>query len=123
MTTVRRTCWWAAALGLAGSAVIYGFFGLGATVGWVAGVGLATASILSFVLVGSLAAAQAEAPRPIHGLTFVLFLFKLPIFWLVIEGVRRLGPDATTCFLMGLGLVYSSLVLGALFDRRCETEG
>ncbi|GMV88742.1 MAG: hypothetical protein AMXMBFR81_16730 [Chthonomonas sp.] len=50
---------------------------------------------------------------PSTAMQFVLilaFLFKFPLLWAAWVVATRIGDMAPSCFLMGLGLVYSALV-------------
>jgi len=50
---------------------------------------------------------------PSTAMQFVLigaFLFKIPLLWVAWLVAGRIGGMAPSCFLMGLGLVYSALV-------------
>jgi hypothetical protein len=122
MRLAKRTLGISVGIGAVPALWLYLSFGGAAVMGFLAGLALAMASIFSFTLLGALADLRSEAPRPIHGVTFLFFLVKLPLFALAIYGVGRLGGAAMACFLAGLGLVYSALVFGALLERDSKTR-
>lgn len=63
--------------------------------------------------------ASESNPRPTFGTVLVVLAFfvKLPVFVLGLTYARSLGEGALTCFLLGVALVYSALILWALARR------
>ena len=86
------------------------------------GGGLALLSILSFGLLAKIIGYGGSPPRQMTALTTMVWLLKLPILWLVVAHVTARGPSAVGCFLAGLGLVYSVLVLTAVLENRSSSR-
>lgn len=122
MKLAWRTTLFSLGVGAIGAVALGQLYGLAGWVGILSGIGLALLSIYSFAMLGLLAASMADRPRPIHGFTVWILMAKLPIFALAIHMVGRLGEAATGCFLAGLALVYSALVLVGLMDRPTEAQ-
>lgn len=59
---------------------------------------------------------RSDNPDGMQGTFWVVltFLLKLPIFFILAFGARRIGGNAEPCFLWGLGLVYLALIGWAL---------
>ncbi|MCO5297992.1 MAG: hypothetical protein M9921_14175 [Fimbriimonadaceae bacterium] len=116
-------------LGLCGAAVVVASLVLAAlsrgdqALGFALGAGLAMFSIGSFAALAWLVGQKGGASSGFAGFATVVFLIKLPLYWVAITFAIRLGDSAMACFLAGLGLVYSVLVLLALLDSRMHREG
>lgn len=116
-------------LALCGMAVVATCLGLALgdrvdqAVGFALGAGLAMFSIGSFAALAWLIGLRGHASSGFAGFATVVFLMKLPLYWVAITLATRLGDSAIACFLAGLGLVYSVLVLLALLDSRMHREG
>lgn len=87
------------------------------------GAGLAMFSVGSFAALAWMIGQRGGPGAGVGGFLTVVFLMKLPLYWVVIGFATGLGDSATACFLAGLGLVYSVLVLLALLDSRMHREG
>jgi hypothetical protein len=120
---VARTALCSAAAGLVALLILYFTLGGGASVGFVAGIGLAILSLFSFGLLGKIIAVGGSVPRQVVALTTIVWLLKLPILWFTVAAVVNAGMQVTGCFLGGLALVYSLLVLTATLDARSAGEG
>jgi hypothetical protein len=101
----------------------YTVAGAEGALGAVFGGGLALLSILSFGLLAKIIGYGGSPPRQMTALTTMVWLMKLPILWFVVAHVSAKGPTAVACFLAGLGLVYSVLVLTAVLESRSSSRG
>ena len=91
--------------------------------------GLMLGAFLALFSIGSFAALAWMLGKPggasggFAGLVGLVFLMKLPRFWVAISLAHRLGDSAVACFLAGLGGVYFVLVLVAILDSRVKRQG
>lgn len=81
------------------------------------GIALGCLSIVSFGLLASLMSPYA-VKRSTPSTVLLLWLIKLPLIWLVVAAVVRMGSGTTTCFLVALGLVYFALVHRAMLSAK-----
>lgn len=91
--------------------------------GLLIGAFLALFSIGSFTALAWLIGKPGGANGGFGGIVALVFLMKLPLFWVGISLARRLGDSAVSCFLVGLGLVYFVLVFVAILDSRAKSQG
>jgi hypothetical protein len=96
----------------------YTFWGSSAAASGALGVLLALFSIASFGLLARVIATTGKPQRGMIAATWVVWLIKLPLLWLVTAHVVSLGTVALACFLAGLALVYFCLVLTAVLGTR-----
>jgi hypothetical protein len=120
---VSRTIISSATLAAIASLILYFVLNGSAALGLIAGVGLAVVSLFSFGLLGKIIAVGGSVPRQVVALTTIVWLLKLPILWFTVATVVGAGMQVTGCFLGGLALVYSLLVLTATLDARSAGEG
>jgi hypothetical protein len=104
-------------------ALLVFLLGTSSALGFAGGLGLACLSLLSFGFLGKILAYGGSVPRQVVALTTMLWMLKLPILWFVVVAVVRAGVIATDCFLGGLALVYSLLVLTAVLEAKSSGEG
>ena len=81
--------------------------------------GLAVALVGVFALVGFtklFAEAATEGANPKQGalLTALAFVIKIPLYFLAFKATEAIGGQAPTCFITGVVVVYSGLVVWGL---------
>ena len=74
-------------------------------------------ALWAIIGVASRSAAAGQPPRRGTFVIVLAFLVKLPVFIALGLLANRIGGAAPTCFLAGIGLVYSALVGWALAQR------